>query len=265
MTATETPIYRGAYRDRNSWYLTNDDAKLLSMPDEDVLFVDCREALEAVLQERNPCDDARLTRVIGCRVYDEPMYVGTDLIVLAALVQEYGTVETYHQLHLKLEDGFVIDNKSSGYTITYNPKRAARIIAAAARQKDRRYVTVRDIATMAEQLAEKVCPPFPHVGTYMADRQAFLQTLQVHLCFFNLLYGHNAHRQFAPWQAFARNWKKRLPQTEKAIGPSPKADDEGRRCVANFVAWMRVECNVRFKKPKDNDAFVNPKEVMRVP
>lgn len=246
--------YKGAIRsdDGTSWYLTNDDVKLLNADPEHVLWVSTREELTLELHDRNPCEFEGLSFVYdggynGVNVYDIPVTLAKEAKEVAAAARLAGAVRTpnAHFSNHDFVDCVVIRPflaaTLSSQVVTYNPKKAKAWHQRRKLREDKSHVTVGDVCRVLQQLENVTDPPFPRPGTYGASsRDCYVAFLAGRLVLFNLLYGRRAHRKFGPWQDFVRLWKQKREVTEKTFLASG---------LKKFVEFMGRECDRRMRKP----------------
>lgn len=229
--------YLGAYcKDRDergvveNWELTDDPAKLASLPDEDVIFASDVVSLQELLDERHGVTKAglRKTEAHGRSVYvhSHPIWQGNlkeNFADLERHLAECGEVKikNYYLADLKEElraTDFVI---SQGGIVRLDPKRAnARRKGAKTRQAKRTF-TITDIRNFCNKLLGVMGQQlelYHFTWSLGSSMKELLPQVTRIVSFFNATFGENAHRKIAAFQHLRKEWLARPEVHVAAFG-----------------------------------------------
>jgi len=244
------------------WILTDDVNAVFSTPEEDVIYAEGPDELQAELDLRYPAPDPRLKMYRqewkGFRTLAYPMYEGDDSQEVAALAELCGKIFAARAHNNSAEwlanPKFAAMCVLDGCIVTYDPKKAKRRASSRAKTAARKYVSVVDTQRLVNDLVMLIRP----VPDFKADptmpRVDAVQRLVSTILVLNAIRGENAHRLVPSFQEYAKEWRDRRPQTEAEWLKVEK--------LKPFVEWMGRECVVEFPEPIDTTAWKEPVDLL---
>jgi hypothetical protein len=270
--AIGAPFLAAVYDDKDrNWGLTADYDSVINAPDDHVIFVTTFEELRQELQNRNPTDDSRLCyEVVGfgytARLTTTLTYLGKDVHELCNILLEneeankYGVKIQSHELmdYLRLhalEHGLVSEHYGSW---RFNPKGAHKRKVQAAYAERRRGIAMYEVSSVVQAMHRVLCLHLPLNHPPGGNWQDVVWGLKNRICFFNMLFGKNAHRKFSGFQKLLKRWR-----ATESFGKDKLR--VGYR-LESFCTWLDKEAKVRCPKSlmKESDEwkprnFVYPK------
>lgn len=229
------------------WELMDDFDKLMSLPDDQIIWVDNRDDLTDELKRRYPSPDESLSFVMRhpfksteIDVYDSLCLAnhqlnGDDIVKLAV---RHNRVIVLRDLHRYIDIVLLKDTAqqhqctvfvgSGDLIVTYNPQKIAKT-------KAKRKITRNDVLCLADDIERSI----PYVKLDFTTSCCSTLSTSCHKCLlaidvFNRFYGKKAHRRLNVFKEFIKLWKKHSHNNKNSFN-----DGESSK---RFAAYITEEC-----------------------
>jgi hypothetical protein len=248
------PPHLAAVYDENdsSWTMTGDYDQIVNAPDDHVIYVTTVDELREELQARNPTNDPRLSyEVYGygytARLSTKLVYNGKDAQELCNTLLENEEVNKHglhvcnHELQEYLrahagDHGLVPSHCYGAWR--YDPQVARQRRVRAAYAQRRRGLPLYEVKAAVSALHSTLALHLPLGDPPGGNWHDVVYGFKNRICYFNMLFGKNAHRRHPAFQALLRAWR--------ALGDVGKDRLRNRPYnLASFCNWMDTEAKAK--------------------
>jgi hypothetical protein len=119
----------------------------------------------------------------------------------------------------------------------FNPKAAHKKKIQAAYAERRRGISMYEVSSVVQALHSVLCLHLPLNHPPGGNWHEVVRGFKNRICFFNMLFGKNAHRKFSDFQKLLKRWR--------ATGSFGKDKLRMGYQLESFCAWMDKEAKVR--------------------